>query len=375
MNKKNDILMKHNTLVNAQYSITLNSNRLFTYLLYKFQKGNYGELSCVINRKELSDLLNRRSDGTVQGLSKHLNTLRKKDLNLFDLNEDGTYEYLEYGFINGFIYNSSNDTFTITANERVYNLLHKYLDEGYTPINLEIWLSLQNTYAQRLYDLLRAWSGTKNTINYSVNKLRELMLLESKYKQYTDFRKRVLIPAIDELNNTGYFQIDYSEVKKGRSIDSIDFIVKDLDKRKYFANDVSNIKEPSQLEEMESSKPSLEYALTMDTKYIDNVEGKINKIIDLKPSICELYIPDETVFTKGTLRSFKKDFKSIDFKNEYMERAFDDALSITMERDDVETIKVSSYKFFKGCLDNKIVEYKIEEQEDLNHKKEMDIHW
>ncbi|MEG2058117.1 MAG: replication initiation protein, partial [Romboutsia sp.] len=248
------------------------------------QKGNYGELSCVINRKELSDLLNRRSDGTVQGLSKHLNTLRKKDLNLFDLNEDGTYEYLEYGFINGFIYNSSNDTFTITANERVYNLLHKYLDEGYTPINLEIWLSLQNTYAQRLYDLLRAWSGTKNTINYSVNKLRELMLLESKYKQYTDFRKRVLIPAIDELNNTGYFQIDYSEVKKGRSIDSIDFIVKDLDKRKYFANDVSNIKEPSQLEEMESSKPSLEYALTMDTKYIDNVEGKINKIIDLKPS-------------------------------------------------------------------------------------------
>ncbi|MGL5749363.1 MAG: replication initiation protein, partial [Paraclostridium sp.] len=80
-------------------------------------------------------------------------------------------------------------------------------------------------------------------------------------------------------------------------------------------------------------------------------------------------------FTKGTLRSFKKDFKGIDFRNEYMERAFDDALSITMERDDVDNIKVSSYKFFKGCLDNKIVEYRLEEQEELKHKKEMDMNW
>ena len=378
MNKKNDILMKHNTLVNAQYSITLNSNRLFIYLLYKFQKGNYGELACVIDRKELSDLLNRRSDGTVQGLSKHLNTLRKKDLNLFDLNEDGTYEYLEYGFINGFIYNSSNDTFTITANERVYNLLHKYLDDGYTPVNLEIWLSLQNTYAQRLYDLLRAWSGTKNTINYSVNKLRELMLLETKYKQYTDFRKRVLIPAIEELNDTGYFEIDYSEIKKGRAVDSIDFIVKDFDKRKYFTKDVEIVKEiqePSALEEMESPTQLFKCKSNMDPQDIENLKVETKDSKELKVSQSELYIPDETVFTKGTLRSFKKDFKSINFKNEYMERAFDDALSITMERDDVETIKVSSYKFFKGCLDNKIIEYKLEEQEDIKHKKDMDMHW
>ena len=58
-----------------------------------------------------------------------------------------------------------------------------------------------------------------------------------------------------------------------------------------------------------------------------------------------------------------------------MNRAFEDAVMITLDKDDVETIKATSYKFFKGTLDNKIVEYKIEEQEDIKHQKEMDLNW
>ncbi len=58
-----------------------------------------------------------------------------------------------------------------------------------------------------------------------------------------------------------------------------------------------------------------------------------------------------------------------------MVRAFDDAVMITLDKDDVETIKATSYKFFKRTLDNKIHEYKLEEQKELDHKKEMDMFW
>ena len=92
-------------------------------------------------------------------------------------------------------------------------------------------------------------------------------------------------------------------------------------------------------------------------------------------STFEPFVPDETLFTKGTLRSFKKDFRGIDFRNKYMERAFDDAVMIILDRDDVETIKATSYKFFKGTLDNKIVEYKIEEKEDIQHKRDIEMFW
>lgn len=235
---------------------------------------------------------------------------------------------------------------------------------------------MNNYYAQRLYDLLRVWSETKKVINYEVEELKELLQIEEKYNLYGDFKRRVIIPAIKELNNTGYFEIDFKENKVGRKVDSIDFIVKDLDKRKYFTKDDTAKKILSKVIE--------EVAVTSENIIIDDKEETIFKPSDstlieninaLKGVEFEHFVPDETLFTKGTLRSFKKDFKDIDFKNEYMERAFDDAVMITLDRDDVDNIKATSYKFFKGTLENKIVEYKIEEKEDIKHKKEMDMHW
>lgn len=237
---------------------------------------------------------------------------------------------------------------------------------------------MNNYYAQRLYDLLRVWSGTKQIINYEVEELKELLQIEEKYNLYADFKRRVILPVIKELNDTGYFLIDIKENKVGRKVESIDFIVKDLDKRKYFTKDIEvikNIQNPSVVEEC---------AVTIDAVGTEPTTFGINEskkkvlskdITGLKPSVSDFIVPDESLFTKGTLRSFKKDFKGIDFKNEYMERAFDDAVMITLDRDDVEIIKATSYKFFKSTLNNKVDEYRLEEQADLKHKKELDKYW
>ena len=52
---------------------------------------------------------------------------------------------------------------------------------GYTPVNVQIWLSLNNSYSQRFYDLLRLWSGTKDIVNYKVEEIKELLMLDDKY--------------------------------------------------------------------------------------------------------------------------------------------------------------------------------------------------
>ncbi|MGL5718184.1 MAG: replication initiation protein [Paraclostridium sp.] len=366
MEEKQEILMKHNDLVKSRYNITLNENRLFIYILYKLQRESKGVLSCEITREELSRFIKGRTDASTKGIKSMLTTLRKKEINIKTILDDGSYMWSAYGFINGWDYFSKTDTFRIEASERIYVLLHEYLKEGYTPVNLNIWLTLKNSYAQRFYELLRLWSSSKDSINYKVSELRELLILENKYPKYSELRKRVIIPAIEELNSTGYFEISYDENKKGRNIESIDFIVKDLDKRKYFTKDDS-----------EEVKVFEEVAISIDDDKSKRVEDvvKVDENVAVKEVVSEVFVPDEEVFTKGTLRSFKKDFKNIDFRNEYMERAFDDAVMITLDRDDVESIKAGSYRFFKSTLDNKIAEYKLEEQEDIKHNKEMDKYW
>ncbi|MDV8114651.1 replication initiation protein [Paraclostridium bifermentans] len=375
--ESNRILMKNNMLVKARYSLSLIENRVFLSMLYKLQKKSDGVLTCSISHSEFKDIIKFKQKNTVKGVLEVLEDLRKKPIYFKEekKNKKGNL-WGAYGFINGYEYDDELGIFNIEASEKIHNLLKEYLKMGYTPVNVQIWLSLNNSYAQRFYDLLRLWSGTKDTINYKLDEIKELLMLEDKYSKYNDFKRRVILPAIKELNETGYFEIDIKENKVGRKVDSIDFYIKDLDKRKYFTKD-EIIKEIPGIE-LE------EVAITCDENSCENKEEIIinDKVIiepeiisDTKENKIEIFIPDESIFTKGTLRRVKMDFKDIDFKNKYMEKAFEDAVMITLDKDDVETIKATSYKFFKGTLDNKIVEYKLEEKEDIDHKREMDMFW
>ncbi|MGL5753486.1 MAG: replication initiation protein [Paraclostridium sp.] len=374
---KDDVLMKNNILVKAKYSLSLAESRIFIMMLYGLQKDVSGSMSFKISLDELKKLVKKKEKNTVLGITRILDDIMSKHIFFMEEKANGKGKiWSKYNFINGYDYDDELKSFRIECSERVYILLKSYLDTGYTPVNLSIWLSLCNNNAQRFYDLLRLWSGTKSIVNYKIDELKDLLMIEDKYDKYNDFKRRIIVPAIKELNDTGYFEIDFKENKVGRKVDSIDFTVKDLDKRKYFTKDI--VGDVPILEEVAITCDDINEKVDMiniDSNIDSKPKNKNVEKTDLKISISDLYIPDEEIFTKGTLRSFKLDFKNIDFKNEYMERAFNYAISITMERDDVDNIKVSSYKFFKGCLENKIVEYRLEEQEEIKHKKDMDMHW
>lgn len=375
--ESNRILMKNNMLVKARYSLSLIENRVFLSMLYKLQKKSDGVLTCSISHSEFKDIIKFKQKNTVKGVLEVLEDLRKKPIYFKEekKNKKGNL-WGAYGFINGYEYDDELGIFNIEASEKIHNLLKEYLKMGYTPVNVQIWLSLNNSYAQRFYDLLRLWSGTKDTINYKLDEIKELLMLEDKYSKYNDFKRRVILPAIKELNETGYFEIDIKENKVGRKVDSIDFYIKDLDKRKYFTKDEIIKEIPGiELEEVAITCDENDYESKEEIIINDKVIIEPEIISDTKENKTEIFIPDESIFTKGTLRRVKMDFKDIDFKNKYMEKAFEDAVMITLDKDDVETIKATSYKFFKGTLDNKIVEYKLEEKEDIDHKREMDMFW
>ena len=168
-------------------------------------------------------------------------------------------------------------------------------------------------------------------------------MMENKYKNYNDFKKKVIIPAVDTLNNTNMFDISFEESKKGKKINAIDFKVKDLDKRKYFQE-------------------------KFDIFDKEVKEEPVNKS-DI------MYIPDKSVFTVGTLRAFKSDFCKYDFNNVYLEMAFEDAVNITLEREEKEKIYMNAYKFFKGTLNNKIEYYLDQEAQDEEHRANLEQFW
>lgn len=101
-------------------------------------------------------------------------------------------------------------------------------------MQLQILYSLRSQYSQRLYLILRSWTGVKRNIDFTVEDLRTILKLDGKYPTYKLFKANVLKRAIEEINKTGVMSVEISdEVKVGRSIKKVVFGVKDNEPRKY----------------------------------------------------------------------------------------------------------------------------------------------
>lgn len=356
------ILNKNNLLIKANYNLSFVENKFYLTILFNMQKTSKGNYVGIIPKSEFLRLSGKTANNTKVGIERILKSLSTKRVEIQEFKKQSKKpEEYNFPIITGFKYEPKTDTYKIELSTILYDLLLEYMEVGYTPLNLGVMLGLNNFYAQRLYELLRLWSNSKDVITYKVDYLRECFNLEDKYSKYTDFRKRVIESSIDALNSTEKFKIEINENKIGRRVDSIDFIITDYETRKYFDK-----------EEYEKDIKNIESEKGIEEKLIKKALNQVNAA---KIEIKDFYIPDESLFTKGTLRSFKKDFANIDFKDTYMEKAFDDAVMIALDRDDIETIKATSYKFFKATLENKIEEYKKEKEEDIKHQKEMDWNW
>ncbi|WP_270943150.1 replication initiation protein [Romboutsia lituseburensis] len=372
---KKEILLQPNNLIKSRYDFTNIENKLFYKILYNAQKQSnnkpiYHATICV---DEFREFIKCRNDCTEESIRTMLNLFQQSILEFDYIDDDGSLNTFGSGLINTYKFNHSSNQYEITIHETLYKHITDFIamqGKGYTALNMSLLFTFKGAYTQRFYTLMRLWSreNTEVEIKYTLDELRSFLKLKPEtYPQYKAFKQKIIKRALEEINSKGNMNVEITEeLRKNRKVETIIFSVIDHEPRKYFDKKENEVIESENIE-------------------INNIIEKLESTDDINKSreiikasntnIEEIYIPDETVFTKGTLRSFKKDFKGIDFKNKYMERAFDDAVMITLDRDDVEDIKATSYKFFKGTLDNKIVEYKIEEKEDIKHEEEMDKFW
>lgn len=307
------ILMKNNHLIKAKYNLTLIQSRIFMVILYKLQKDNNGDMTCILTRNELKSIINKKSNHSIKAMNKILDDLSDKSIYFREVKANSKYSiWGKYNIISGVEYDEEYDYFKMNCSNRVYELLTNYLKIGYTPINLSIFLSLKSIYAQRMYDLLRLWSNSKKIITYSVAELKELMMVEDKYKNYADFQRNIITPSVKTLNSTGMFEIDFTTKKTGRTVTDIIFDVKDLDKRKYF-----------------------------EKREIKNTTSM------------------EDYFTQGTKVLFNKDFEiyKSNYNDDFFTKAFYDSVSITLDKDNITIIGNRSYNYFKKTMENKLQYY------------------
>lgn len=100
------------------------------------------------------------------------------------------------------------------------------LKNAFTSYKLNAILPLKSVYSIRLYELLKKWQQVQKW-SCTVEELRgKLGALNKSYDVYGNFKNRVLDPSVTDLNNQTDLLIEFNEVKKGRKVVQIEFIIK-----------------------------------------------------------------------------------------------------------------------------------------------------
>ena len=236
----NEILFKPNGLILATANKTITSSefKLYDTLLQRCQvtkDSNWRKAE--ISREEIKKIITNNDKTTIEEIKNTLDIFKKVDIK-FRL---GRKDYSST-LIAEHVYDYDTDTFTCSMSENVYMALMAYTEFGYSPIDLKMVRQAKGFYTQKIYQMLRIWSRNNTSITkvYTVTQLKEIcdIFEGTSYDRYDNFKRKVLKPAIKEINEKLNMKVEYEELKSGRRVTQIKFTCIDFETRQYeFNND------------------------------------------------------------------------------------------------------------------------------------------
>lgn len=93
---------------------------------------------------------------------------------------------------------------------------------GFSRYDLESTMKLKSGFAVRMYMLLYAQVRMQT---YTIGWLKKMFGVDNKYKQTGDFIKKVITPAVTDINEKGMITIKWHKVFEGNKITALSFVV------------------------------------------------------------------------------------------------------------------------------------------------------
>lgn len=217
---KNSIVRKSNWLISASYKLTLNEQRLVLAAISKIPFND----SQTINRRVTITAREMLSCFPDIGKNHVYEEMEKATENLFSrwirLEDPDQIEKIRW-ISSKITYKKGEGRVGFSFSTEVLPYLQQ-LKKQFTKYTLGDISNFKSVYTIRLYEMLTQFQNT-TIILISLDKLKERFGILEKYSTYKDFRKWVLEPAINELNEKSLFNVTFKGVREGRAIKNLEF--------------------------------------------------------------------------------------------------------------------------------------------------------
>lgn len=218
---KNNVVTKSNKLIEAAYKLTEVEQKIILTLISLVNPIADTEFrSFTFPIKDFTKLIGVKSEKRNRELEQITAKLMSK---VHEIRfEDGM---TQVQWLTMAKYNYKEGTISLTLNE----FLEPYLldlKREFTSYELKNVSTLKGHYTIRIYELLRQYYNMKNKERiFLVDDMRKKLGATDIYPAYANFKQRVIVPAQKEINKKSDITFEFEEIKKGRSVHKIKFII------------------------------------------------------------------------------------------------------------------------------------------------------
>lgn len=233
-------------IMNSSYDLSLEEQKIILTLASMVQPTDVEFKPYTFKINEFIALLGLETQTKYTEIPKITKELMKK---VFEIQEGN--KIIQTAWLSGAIYEKGTGYVELTFSPYLKPYMLK-LKEQFTQYQLANILSMKSKYSPRIYEILKCNEFKKQGyIEVEVEELRKLLKTESIYPRYNDFKRKIIEQAQKELMKNSDISFDFEEIKTGRKVTSLKFIIKSNKKVNAPIDEVGADKQETPLDEIE----------------------------------------------------------------------------------------------------------------------------
>lgn len=212
-------IIKGNPIINAKFDISAIQMKIFLHMIASIDQAKDSIPIIKITVKDFQRLTGINSNNIYAHVEKEAMKMREK--RIFFSNNKITFDA---NLISAFVYYKDEGYFTLEIPQALHPFLLQ-IKENFTVLDIRNILRLDSVYAMRFYEFCKEYERF-GKFRFDVDELKATLGLSARYKNYFDFKKKVIEQAKKELSLNAEIYFEYQEIKNGKKVESIEFYIK-----------------------------------------------------------------------------------------------------------------------------------------------------
>lgn len=218
------LVYKSNALIEASYRLSVYEQRIILGCITQVRRDEplTDQRLYTVSAQQIAQDAGVSVDRAYQHLKAASERLFRREVTLHEApNGQGAAQVRLTRWVQEVVYQKDQGTIALRFSQPMVPYLSQ-LTEQFTRYALTDVARMDSAHAIRLYELLCQWRDACQR-EVSVEWLREAFQLEGKYPAIKDFKRWVVVPAVDQINEHSPLWVKWDQRKTGRRVSHLVF--------------------------------------------------------------------------------------------------------------------------------------------------------